>query len=265
MLESTIGSNPKIGRFSDAEFRCLITGVWALASEAEPRGSLLIGDAPAEPRDIAHKAHVSTGVARKTLEKMRALKMLELGEGGVERVHDWDSHQPKPRSNDPTNAERQRRYRDRHNATVTATVTPVSNGRSNGGNADEVEVEEKTPQPPEGEQEKATPEIRRLCDLLAGEILRRDSKAKVAPDSTRWLRDMRLLVDDRGGDHSEVEAVLRWSQADAFWQQNILSPGKLRAQFTQLKQRAGTGVPNGSSSWDRRMARIEQAQAEGRL
>lgn len=96
--------------------------------------------------------------------------------------------------------------------------------------------------------EEATPpdpDVVRLCRLLATLIVRNDEKAinRVQPDGKRWLTAMRLLIADRGGDVDEVERVLRWSQADPFWQTNILSPTKLREQFTQLllKSRNGNG------------------------
>jgi hypothetical protein len=49
---------------------------------------------------------------------------------------------------------------------------------------------------------------------------------------------MRLLVADRNGDWREVARVIDWCQADAFWRSNILSPGKLRKQFTALLLKA---------------------------
>lgn len=88
------------------------------------------------------------------------------------------------------------------------------------------------------EAKASSPEIVRLTHLLAELILANDAKASVAPLSERWQRDMRLLVADRKGDLGEVEGVLRWSQADGFWRSNILSPAKLRKQFTQLTLRA---------------------------
>lgn len=89
----------------------------------------------------------------------------------------------------------------------------------------------------------ADPEVLRLSGLLAELIRSRDPKAKVAPESRRWLTTMRLLIADRDGDTTEVERVLRWSQTDAFWQTNILSPTSLRRQFGQLVQKAqGAGA-----------------------
>lgn len=50
----------------------------------------------------------------------------------------------------------------------------------------------------------------------------------------RWARDIDRMfrLDDRAVD--EVEAVIRWCQADSFWSGNILSGSKLREQYDQL-------------------------------
>ena len=81
-------------------------------------------------------------------------------------------------------------------------------------------------------------QLQRLCDRLAERIRANDPKADPKPDSERWLTDMRLLVADRKGDVEEVERLIDWCQADGFWRSNVLSPGKLRAKFTQLLLRA---------------------------
>jgi hypothetical protein len=60
---------------------------------------------------------------------------------------------------------------------------------------------------------------------------------------------MRLLVMDRGGDEAaflEVERLIEWCQVDSFWHSNILSPAKLRKQFTQLVLKALRSAPNSS-------------------
>ena len=50
--------------------------------------------------------------------------------------------------------------------------------------------------------------------------------------ASAWFTEMRLLVEERGVE--EVERVIDWCQSDSFWRSNILSPAKLRKQFTQL-------------------------------
>lgn len=156
MLEVEIGGNGKVGRLTDAEFRCWIAGVLPLAAKSPIRGCLLVGDMRVEADDVARQARCGVSVATRTLVKLRQLGMVETDEDlGVERVHDFDLHNPAPKK-DATNAERQRRYRERllrryppsrnavtnavTNGTETALVTPTEEKRR----------EENPPKPPEG-------------------------------------------------------------------------------------------------------------------
>ena len=56
-----------------------------------------------------------------------------------------------------------------------------------------------------------------------------------------WVNQCRLLreADDRSPE--QIEAVIRFSQADEFWQQNILSMPKLREKWDQLWLKANRG------------------------
>lgn len=83
-------------------------------------------------------------------------------------------------------------------------------------------------------------QVRSLCERLGEHIRRNDPKADPKPESGRWLQEMDLLVQDRGSDIAEIERIIDWCQRDGFWRSNILSPTKLRAQFTQLVLRAGS-------------------------
>lgn len=96
---------------------------------------------------------------------------------------------------------------------------------------------------------EVSPDVSRLCNRLALKIRLNDPRADVNPCSVRWTTDMRLLLRDRQGDVAEVERVIDWCQQDPFWAVNVLSPGKLRKQFTALVQRANAeapGKPDGS-------------------
>lgn len=135
MVSIHLGSNPKVGRFTDREFRCLVTGVWTLAAESAPRGYLAIAGAAATADDVARRAHCSVATAHATLLRMRSLGMLEADdEMGLEHVHDWEILNPPPKV-DRTAAERQRRRRARLG------VTPMSHRDSRPNHAGEVEVE----------------------------------------------------------------------------------------------------------------------------
>jgi len=73
-----------------------------------------------------------------------------------------------------------------------------------------------------------------LSKTLFEKIKERDPKAK-EPNWKVWSRDMGLLLSKDGREPAEVEAVIQWCQSDRFWYKNILSPKKLREQFTRLR------------------------------
>lgn len=145
MVVNEIASNAKVARLTDQEFRCLLQGVWPMASKSSPRGYLLVGSLAAEASDVANQARCTVAVAKKTLKKLRDMGMIVLdSDTGWEFCHDWDEINPSPR-NDPTNAERQAKFRARRKAESGGESNVTRNGR-NGEialrNAREVEVEE---------------------------------------------------------------------------------------------------------------------------
>jgi hypothetical protein len=77
----------------------------------------------------------------------------------------------------------------------------------------------------------------RLASLLLSEIRQNDPEFK-SPDLQKWARefDRLLRIDRRTFDESRD--LIGWCQSDEFWRPNILSAGKFRKQFSQLKLRA---------------------------
>ena len=76
-------------------------------------------------------------------------------------------------------------------------------------------------------------EIHTACNLLADLIESNGSKRPVVND--RWLSDMERLhrIDERSWE--QITKAIEWCQADEFWRGNIMSPGKLRKQYDQLR------------------------------
>ena len=127
MVDVHIASHPKLSRLNVPERWCFVGGILSLAALAPVRGRLLIGNHRAEPEDVAAHARVSVGVARATMDKLRAVGMLVPDdELDCEAVHDFEEWNPPPK-NDPTNADRQHRYRDRHRNASNGSVTPGRN------------------------------------------------------------------------------------------------------------------------------------------
>jgi hypothetical protein len=61
----------------------------------------------------------------------------------------------------------------------------------------------------------------------------------------QWAKNISamLRLDNRPADR--IEAVVKWSQGDSFWQNNILSTEKLRKQFDKLELRMSENHGNG--------------------
>jgi len=72
-----------------------------------------------------------------------------------------------------------------------------------------------------------------LSELLLNLILERRNGFK-KPDLQKWAKHIDLMIREDKRDPEEIEKVIKWCQADKFWQNNILSPRKLRKQFDQL-------------------------------
>ena len=74
-----------------------------------------------------------------------------------------------------------------------------------------------------------------LCDHLAECITRNGNR--VGEVGVRWHQSMDRLVRLDGYTPDQIRQVIDWSQANEFWQGNILSAAKLREKFDQLKTR----------------------------
>ena len=80
-----------------------------------------------------------------------------------------------------------------------------------------------------------------LATLLLKLILKRKADFK-KPDLKKWAKhiDSMMRIDKRKPE--KIEQVIRWSQADTFWQNNILSTSSLRKQFDQLELKMMKGA-----------------------
>jgi hypothetical protein len=215
MVDVELASNPKIGQFTDREFRCLVQGAWTLAAKADPRGYLVVGGNPATAKDVAHQAHCTVAIATATLDKMRELGMLEDDpDECLERCHDWEDYNPAPRE-DRTNAERQKRFRDRRRAARNGVTGCASNGTSNAPSNGSVT-------PPEVEVEVEA-EVEGEVLLLPPPEAGRQAPASVsAEEQSHQPFDERMTAssgggedplhaaesEDAGGEDSDVSSVI---------------------------------------------------------
>lgn len=83
------------------------------------------------------------------------------------------------------------------------------------------------------EKDEGRVEARRLCELLASLMV--DNGCRAPSITETWIVDIDRMIRLDGLTPANVENAIRWSQADAFWRGNILSPRKLREKYDQLR------------------------------
>ena len=90
----------------------------------------------------------------------------------------------------------------------------------------------------EKEKEKEKDYSQNSCEVLLSELLfsliiLRDEKHK-KPNIQKWAIHIGRLIRIDKRSEEEIMRVIKWSQQDDFWQNNILSTEKLRKQYGNL-------------------------------
>jgi hypothetical protein len=75
-----------------------------------------------------------------------------------------------------------------------------------------------------------------LCNLLADLMVSNGVKRPTI--SGKWIGDIDKLIRIDEKTVEQVEAAIRWSQADSFWSSNIHSPAALRKQYEKMRLQA---------------------------
>lgn len=89
--------------------------------------------------------------------------------------------------------------------------------------------------PPEAEKKpKYSDEDMRLTNLLVELITRNTPDWKMKGNIETWATHIEKLHRIDGRTYQQIEFMIRWTQDDSFWHQNILSTEKLREQFSNL-------------------------------
>jgi hypothetical protein len=105
------------------------------------------------------------------------------------------------------------------------------------------------PDSPSIEQRENDPAILAPCRLLAEFLEDNGSKRPTETQIQGWRRDVRLMVERDGRTLEQIDAAIRWSQQHEFWRGVVLSMGKLREKWEQMRlqaQRAGGSKAEGN-------------------
>jgi len=105
-------------------------------------------------------------------------------------------------------------------------------------------------------------DVESLCTLLADLI---ESNGSLRPTiGAGWHDAARLLIDKDGRDLESAARLIRWVQADQFWQGNVLSMPKFREKYDQLRLAANaerTARQTKPTKDERALSIIEQGRA----
>jgi hypothetical protein len=119
-------------------------------------------------------------------------------------------------------------------------------------------------------ERESAPEIVAVCETLADLIESNGSKRPTDAQVNGWRKDVRLMVEQDGRTLEQIEAAAKWAQSHGFWRANVMSMGKLRERFDQLRlqaQRDRGGSTASEHPADRRMRELreerERLDAEG--
>jgi hypothetical protein len=91
------------------------------------------------------------------------------------------------------------------------------------------------------DEKKFSEEVYALCDELA-QLIRANGN-KVGTVGINWWKAADRLIRLDGHSLELIEQVMYWSQANEFWQGNILSMPKFREQFDKLRTRMQNEKP----------------------
>ena len=89
------------------------------------------------------------------------------------------------------------------------------------------------PDPEKAENKKPDPEDLKLSKFMFDSILTVAEKTK-PPNFDKWADQIRLMRERDNLSLREIRDVFVWANRDDFWQENILSPAKLREKFPRL-------------------------------
>ncbi len=84
--------------------------------------------------------------------------------------------------------------------------------------------------------------VQLLIDLIAENNPESSTIKRLTPKRQgEWINQCRLLREKDGRTPEQIEAIIKFSQADSFWKGNILSMPKLREKWDQLWMKAQKG------------------------
>ena len=106
------------------------------------------------------------------------------------------------------------------------------------------------------------PEHMELAERLKKRILEHKPDARLPTVLNNWANTIRLMIERDKRKPERIAEIIDWCQQDTFWQSNILSADKLRAQFDKLELQKERRQPVRQNNIPRAFASLKE-WAEG--
>jgi len=201
---------------------------------------------------LARKARVDRSTAIRVVARLRARGLVEQVKGSRARPNEFAIVVPWRKGGDLPPVEK-----------VASATRKVASESSKGGISDNhssyrrIDVVTSTSEVADA---PLRGDVKRVLDLLDEEIERNGGRRPQR--SKKNIDAARLLLDRDGKTVEQVEAAIRWCQADEFWRANVLSMSKLREKYETLRLQAArsgrVGAVEAGREADAMLAALEQ-------
>ena len=166
---------------------------------------------------------VPIDVLNSAIEKCIKYGKLEEGKNGTLYIKSWPEYQLNPRH--------KKRFESQNCDIESQNPCPYT------------DTDTKTNTDTNTETDSPASEDVRLVQLFIDLMLKNNPESSIVKRLTperqaQWITQCRLLREADNKTIEEIEALIRWSQADPFWKTNILSIPKLREKWDQLWMKA---------------------------
>lgn len=186
-----------------------------------------------------HRVLTSQGIQRRYLEAAKRRKFITF----IDEYFLLDPEAAKEWVNSPirvvnVNGNEINVYRNSNSVDATHTVIPQSKVKESKVKNKEKNKDQKTlSRQPKTYAEDSAPY--RMAIYLFGKIMGyAESLGKAhlvkGADMQKWAEECRKILEIDKREKEEVRQVIDWATSDSFWQQNILSPKKLREKYSDL-------------------------------
>lgn len=219
-------------------------GAWLaiveVAAKCDPRGTLLRESG--KPHDSASLSRISrlpASVFEEVIPRLLTIGWLETQDEPANEVTEIPQEAAAPAPQEGAAS----RAREERNGTE-------------GNGTEGKESSRSRPRPAKSDFEIAEFMFSRIKAIAPNAIGLKDAQRPITVE--RWANEIRLMREQDGRAPPEIRKVFEWANRDSFWRSNILSAGKLRDKFDQLKLKM-----NGRSGQDN--SRVGEASRDRSL